>query len=136
MKLIFKTTTIKMKSLRNPDGLRLMTEKCTNLCSNNCTKKDFIFMTSWTRKAGCLKLNKKILLWIKEQHHWKGNIYILIKRIKKIVNSQTFTAREVRLLKKLLKYHKKKRMSIEKVLVYFPGKSIDQIIEFKSKSSS
>lgn len=68
--------------------------------------------------------------------NWKGTIYVLRKRIFKIYNTSKFTSRDLRKLKKLLKDQTKGILTMNQVLDYFPGKTIEQINELKINSNS
>ena len=71
------------------------------------------------------------MLQVKEQHSWKGTIYVLMNRIRKIVKASSFTARDIRLLKRLLKEENQNSISMEEVHSHFPGKTMEQILEFR-----
>lgn len=89
-------------------------------------EEDFVAMNG--RFSGS---SKKVLEILLEQCKWKGNIYNLRDRIKKILNEPDFTAREIRRLRKLLREEIAGEITLDKVLEKFPGKSIEKIVEYK-----
>ena len=48
-------------------------------------------------------------------------------------NKNTFSYRETRTLKRMLKLVNKNKMTIEQVLEHFPGRTVETIEEFKKK---
>ena len=79
------------------------------------------------------KPKREILLKVKELHNWKGTIYVLANRIKKIMKTSKFTARDIRLLKRLLREESWGMITIDQVHDNFPGKSLSQILSFRSE---
>lgn len=67
---------------------------------------------------------------IKNESKWKGTLVELKNRIRKLViNNKKFVKRDVRKLKKLLK--EKKGKIDENLLAQFPGKTLEDLEEFK-----
>jgi hypothetical protein len=59
---------------------------------------------------------------------WKGTKNELLKRIRRIAFKHDFSAREVKLLRKLVNEQKKHGYTnFEEVQYYFPGKTIEMI---------
>lgn len=59
---------------------------------------------------------------------WKGTLFQLVKRIQFLCSIEEFTARELKLFKRLLKQQiKADELELRKILYEFPGKSIEYI---------
>jgi hypothetical protein len=70
----------------------------------------------------------KLLLKVKEEINWGGPKVELLKRIRKLGKSTTFTVREVKLLRKLINQQKREGYTdFKAVLYYFPGKSLKMV---------
>ena len=80
------------------------------------------------------KLHRNFLNTVKQKVGWKGTLVELKDRIIKVRSSSKFTARESKILKDYLKEFDKKTMSMEQILENFPGKTVDQIFDFKENS--
>ena len=76
---------------------------------------------------------KDILIQVKEFHNWRGSIYVLRKRIKFIFSKPDLSAREKRNLKQMLRKEAAGELSIDKILMQFPGKSEDMILNFREE---
>ena len=63
--------------------------------------------------------------------NWKGTAGTCLKRLQKMCNKNTFSYRETRTLKRMLKLVNKNKMTIEQVLEHFPGRTVETIEEFK-----
>lgn len=61
---------------------------------------------------------------------WKGTCDTLLNRIKRISNKKGFSAREGRLLKKLMKSVRRGKTTMDEILKIFPGRSMKDIQEF------
>lgn len=81
------------------------------------------------------KPKKSILLQIKHLHNWRCDIYTLRDRILKRMQETSFTAREQRKLKRLLKLEKKGIVNLDFIVDQFAGKTLNQVIAFKNKLS-
>lgn len=74
--------------------------------------------------------HSEILDSISAKLDWRGTNKYLVVRIKKILNATKFSARDYKLLKKLvIKQQKDNDLSFSKLMYYFPGKSIDYVRE-------
>lgn len=78
-------------------------------------------------------LKKQILEKLTELHDWRGDIYSLRNRIQKRLLEVSFTAREQRVLKRLLKKEDQGQIPFEKIVDHFPGKTFQQVLFFKEK---
>lgn len=79
------------------------------------------------------EFKKHTLNELKEAHNWKGNIYTLRDRIRKRITEDDFTAREKRVLKRLLKQERDGLVSLDYVISQFAGKTMDQVLKYKAK---
>lgn len=78
-------------------------------------------------------LKKQILEKLTELHNWRGDIYWLRNRIQKRLLEVSFTAREQRVLKRLLKDEVQGSIPLEQIVAHFPGKTLQQVLFFKEK---
>jgi len=86
------------------------------------------------QKEARISPNKReILEKLKDQFNWNGKIYALRDRIKRWLTSCTFTAREKRILHRMLRDHQIGTMSLEEISTHFPGKSPLKIDEYREK---
>jgi len=77
---------------------------------------------------GKMTTNQRTLLFdLKEESHWRGNIYSLLGRLKKIMAQSTFTAREIRLLKRLVKTQWNETIDFKQILTNFPGRAMKDL---------
>ena len=83
-------------------------------------------------KGKVWKLYKKFFKELKLKVDWRGTLVELKNRIVKIKSSARFTARDIRVLKRYLAKEAKGEISMDQVLEQFPGKTLEQIIEFKN----
>ena len=83
-------------------------------------------------KGKVWKLYKKFFKELKLKVDWRGTLVELKNRIVKIKSSTRFTARDIRVLKRYLAKEAKGEISMDQVLEQFPGKTLEQIIEFKN----
>ncbi|CAI2368844.1 unnamed protein product [Moneuplotes crassus] len=76
---------------------------------------------------------KRIILEkLKVQFNWNGKIYALRDRIKRCLTTSTFTAREKRVLHRLLRDHSNGKISLEKISENFPGKTPEIIDQYRA----
>lgn len=87
-----------------------------------------------TLKGRMTKGQISLLHALKKDTCWKGTIYCLLTRVKKVINKDSFTARDIRKLRKLLKLEKKGYTTIEAIHENFPGISIEKIYEYKREN--
>ena len=81
-----------------------------------------------TEKAG--PELKALLVAISQEICWKGTKNELLKRIRKVALKKGFSAREVKLLRKLVNEQKKNGYTdFEEVQYYFPGKTTEMLEE-------
>ena len=78
------------------------------------------------------KSYKHVLKALIKDCGWRGKSGCLLKRIRKLLKKNDFSTREIRKLKKLIRENIKGLVTIEKIAEQFPGKTVDQINEFKS----
>lgn len=76
---------------------------------------------------------KAVLNQVKDAHSWKGTIYVLKNRIAKLLKQDKFSARDVRLLKRLIREELAGKISFQQISEYFPGKTADHIIQFREE---
>lgn len=75
---------------------------------------------------------RKLMNRIKSESNWRGTLVELKARINKIIRTQTFTERDIRKLKRLLrKKNAGGEVSLEFIQSQFPGKTQDQILEYE-----
>ena len=86
---------------------------------------------TWLVKERSISLNR-----LKNLSNWRGTFVELHARIIKILKSSHFTAREIRVLKRLLKLEERGEITMESVLESLPGKSLDSIIQYKQTLSN
>lgn len=69
----------------------------------------------------------KVLNQLCDKVEWKKNRRLhLLKRIQKLLKKKTFSTREVKLISKLVNIQKKQgKIDFDKILYYFPGKTIE-----------
>ena len=79
-----------------------------------------------------LKAHKHFLKSLMDQTNWKGKLNNLLKRIQKLLKSDSFSSRDIRRLKKLIRMNIKGQASYDEILKQFPGKTMQQIQKFKS----
>ena len=63
---------------------------------------------------------------------WRGTLIELKDRIIKIKSVTKFTARDIRVLKRYLAKEANGEISMDQVLEQFPGKTLEQVLEFKN----
>ena len=109
--------------------LRWRKSEDKNLCDalKIVLKQNLIELNDFLQSYKIQKDHSKVLKTVKIMINWKGTIYVLRKRIFKIYNTSKFTSRDLRKLKKLLRDEKKGILTMNQVLDYFPGKTIEQI---------
>ena len=83
-------------------------------------------------KGKVWKQHRKFFKELKNKVDWSGTLVELKNRIIKIKSSTRFTARDTRVLKRYLTKEAKEEISMDQVLEQFPGKTLEQIIEFKN----
>mmetsp|Transcript_4646 Transcript_4646/g.3911 ORF Transcript_4646/g.3911 Transcript_4646/m.3911 type:complete len:90 (-) Transcript_4646:28-297(-) len=76
---------------------------------------------------------KKILEKLKDDFNWAGTIYALRDRIKKRLTTTKFTARERRVLNRMLREYHDGKMTIDQVAENFPGKTVEQVEKYKTE---
>ena len=80
--------------------------------------------------------HKHVLKHLVNSSGWRGTTVTCLKRLKLILEKNGFNYRETRKLKRMLKFVKKAKMTIEQVLEHFPGRSHQMIEVFKNKPST
>lgn len=71
-----------------------------------------------------------LLRILREQVDWRGNIYTLRNRIKRLKEKDSeFTARELRQLKRFHRMYTQGKVTIDQVTDQFPGKNTQNIIK-------
>lgn len=98
------------------------------LLRKNCETGGIDISDFWKKDKGILAYHMNVLSEIKREIDWRGTRNKLLKRIRKLGRSPDFSARDIRLLKKLANQQRKKGyLDFEEMLYYFPGKSIEQV---------
>lgn len=77
------------------------------------------------------KTFRKLMNKIKQESNWRGNLVELKTRIRKIIHTQSFTERDIRKLKRLLKQQLSGNVTLEFIQEQFPGKTLSQILNFR-----
>lgn len=78
--------------------------------------------------------NKRIILEkLKKQFEWNGKIYALRDRIKRCLTTTKFTAREKRILHRMLRDHQNGKLSLKQISSHFPGKSPEGIEKYREE---
>lgn len=72
---------------------------------------------------------KQLLEVLKIEAGWKGSIYELRIRIRKVLNNPKLTVRDIRRLKPLLNQYYEGEVTREELLDNFPGKTFSQLIK-------
>ena len=76
---------------------------------------------------------KKLLETLIIKAEWKGTIYELRIRIRKVLNNPKLTCRDIRRLKPLLRKHYEGKVSREELLDNFPGRTFAQLVKQVNK---
>ena len=81
------------------------------------------------------EVQSQILLELSLKINWKTNRKLdLLERIKRIASNKNFSARDTKLLRKLvLRQQKNGYQDFEEISQYFPGKSVEMIREYHDK---
>lgn len=82
-------------------------------------------------KEKLTKRKRKFLRELKATSGWKCTYQELYKRICRVLTTTHFTARDERRLRRLLRQEIKGKITLERVLEHFPGKTMEQIVKFK-----
>ena len=90
-----------------------------------------IVKTNFEKGKVC-KQHRKFFKELKNKVDWSGTLVELKNRIIKVKSSTRFTARDIRVLKRYLTKEAKGEILMDQVLEQFPGKTLEQIIEFKN----
>lgn len=77
------------------------------------------------------KTFRKLMNKIKQESNWRGTLVELKTRIRKIIHTQSFTERDIRKLKRLLKQQLSGNVTLEFIQEQFPGKTLSQILNFR-----
>ena len=77
------------------------------------------------------KTFRKLMNKIKQESNWRGTLVELKTRIRKIIHTQSFTERDIRKLKRLLKQQLNGNVTLEFIQEQFPGKTLSQILNFR-----
>ena len=67
------------------------------------------------------KTFRKLMNKIKQESNWRGTLVELKTRIRKIIHTQSFTERDIRKLKRLLKQQLNGNVTLEFIQEQFPG---------------
>ena len=87
--------------------------------------------TSFEKGKVC-KQHRKFFKELKHKVYWRGTLVDLKNRIVKIKSSTRFTARDIRVLKRYLAKEAKGKILMDQVVEQFPGKTREQVFEFKN----
>ena len=100
------------------------------LLKEYCKEEDLEVTDFWKNDRWLPPEHKNILAQVKKEINWRGTKKELLKRIRKQARMTEFSAREVKLITKLVNQQKKHGFRDFKAMVYyFPGKSVEMIEE-------
>lgn len=101
-----------------------MFEKLRQLCKReNCDMSKF-----WENNEKPEGTYKQIFMELKQSIEWKCTHKDLLKRIRKIGRCTKFTARETKLLRKLINQQmRESEVNFDQVMFYFPGKTAEML---------
>ena len=95
-------------------------------------KINFDFSKTKLERGKICKQHRKLFKELKIKAEWKGTLVELKDRIRKITSATKFTARDIRVLKRYLTKEAKGEISMDQVHEQFPGKTLEQVFEFKN----
>jgi UDP-2,3-diacylglucosamine pyrophosphatase LpxH len=100
------------------------------LLNQTCKEKGINPSEFWVEDKKIWAAHKDILCKIRLETNWKGTKNELLRRIRKVALKSSFSAREVKLLRKLVNEQKKNGYTnFEEIQYYFPGKTVEMMEE-------
>ena len=98
------------------------------LLKEKCDEQGYEITDFWKDNnklsGGLYKIYKQVLKIV----NWKGHKPDLLKRIRRVGTKSTFSAREIKLLRKLINQQKREGyVDFNSILYFFPGKSVKML---------